>query len=304
VSGNAIGAGAGATFTIEGGTLNIASRLQTTNAVTYSQSGGTVNATTVGNGTTLTGGFDLSAATNSFTMSGGTIVLVQANTTNQTKVDYRVVASTSSITGGTLQVGSGATATNFVFQIAGLMPNLVVDNTTNAKTATIFAASPASSALDVTVNNNATLNQGGFPLTAANVTIGTGATLNLNGTTLTTGGTSFTNNGTLTGTTAGSTLTFLNASAAQAYSGTGTVTSPLDGLTVDSPSGLTLSSTNNIVTLNARLSRGTITNANKITLGTGGSSAVQTVLGKVGLATAGGAYDTGPRSTSGPAPTP
>jgi hypothetical protein len=41
-----------ATFTIEGGTLNIASRLQTTNAVTYSQSGGTVNATTVGNGTT------------------------------------------------------------------------------------------------------------------------------------------------------------------------------------------------------------------------------------------------------------
>jgi hypothetical protein len=73
-------------------------------------------------------------------MSGGTIVLVQANTTNQTKVDYRVAASTSSITGGTLQIGSGATATNFVFQIAGLMPNLVVDNTTNAKTATIFTA--------------------------------------------------------------------------------------------------------------------------------------------------------------------
>jgi hypothetical protein len=298
-SGNSMGAGAGATFTIEGGTVNVAGRLQTTSAVTYTQTGGTVNTATVGNASTTTGAFDLSAATNSFTMSGGTIVVVQANTTNQTKVDYRVAASTSSITGGTLQIGSGATTTNFVFQIAGLMPNLVVDNTTNAKTATIFTNSPASQALDVTVNNNATLNLNANPLTAANVSIGTGATLNLNGTTLTTGGTSFTNNGTLTGTTAGSTLTFLNASAAQSYSGTGTVTSPLDGLTVDSPSGLTLSSTGNIPTLNARLSRGTVTNSNKITLGTGAASAVQTVLGKAGLATSGGAYDTSPTFSLG-----
>jgi hypothetical protein len=72
------------------------------------------------------------------------------------------------------------------------------------------------------------------------------------------------------------------------------VTSPLDGLTVDSPSGLTLSSTGNIVTLNARLSRGTVANSNKITLGTGAASAVQTVMGKAGLGTTGGSYDTSP----------
>ena len=292
-SGNSIGAGAGASFTIEGGALNVAGRLQTTNAVTYAQSGGTVTTGTITFTSNGLGSFDLSSASNNFTMSGGTIVLGQANT-NNSKVDYRVAAGTSSITGGTLQIGNSATATTFTFNIAGLMPNLVVDNTTNAKTATIFAASPASSALDVTVNNNASLLQNAFPLTAANVTIGTGATLNLNGTTLTTGGTGFTNNGTLTGTTAGSTLTFLNASAAQTYSGTGTVTSPLDGLTVDTPSGLTIGSTGNIVTLNARLSRGTVTNSNKITLGTGAASAVQTVLGKSGLVTAGGAYDTSP----------
>jgi hypothetical protein len=125
------------------------------------------------------------------------------------------------------------------------------------------------------------------------VTIGTGATLNLNGTTLTTGGRA-------SRTTARSPAPpRQHAHVPQClggadYSGTGTVTSPLDGLTVDSPSGLTLSSTDNIVTLNARLSRGTVTNSNKITLGTGGSSAVQTVLGKVGLATAGGAYGTAP----------
>ena len=286
--------GANAQFTIEGGALNVVGQLQTTNAVTYTQSGGTVTTATATFNVNGAGSFDLSSASNTFNMSGGTIVLVQPNTNNSAKVDYRVAALSSSITGGTLQIGSGSTVTNFVFQVAGLMPNLVVDNTTNAKTATIFAAAPASQALNVTVNNNATLNQNAFPLTASNVTIGTGATLNLNGTTLTTNGTSFTNNGTLTGTTAGSTLTFLNASAAQAYSGTGTVTSPLDGLTVDSPSGLTLSSTGNIVTLNARLSRGTVTNSNKITLGTGAASAVQTVMGKAGLGTSGGAYDTSP----------
>jgi len=293
-SGNSMGAGAGAVFTIEGGTVNVAGRLQTTNAVTYTQTGGTVNVATVGNASTLTGAFDLSASTNSFTVSGGQINVVQANTTNQTKVDYRVAASTSSITGGTLQIGTAATATNFAFQIAGLMPNLVIDNTTNTKTATIFTNSPASSALDVTLNNNTSLTTGANPLTAGSVTVGTGATLTLSGTTLTVTGTNFTNNGTITGTTAGTILAFVNNSAAQTWSGTGTVTSPLDGLTVDCPSGLTLNNTNNLPTLNARLSRGAITNSNKITLGTGGASAVQTVLGKSGLVTAGGAYDVSP----------
>jgi hypothetical protein len=287
--------GVGAVVTIEGGTTNLTGRLQTTNAISYTQSGGTLNAATVTYSNASTGAFDLSSTSNNFTMSGGTIVLPQVNTVNNSKVDYRVAASTSSITGGTLQIGSGASAAASNFQIAGLMPALVVDNTTNVKTATIFAASPASQALDVTIQNGSTLNQNAFPLTAANVTIGTGSTLNLNGTTLTTGGTSFTNNGTLTGTTAGSQLIFLNAAAAQSYSGTGTVSSPLQTITFDTPSGVTLGSgISSIPTLNVNLSRGTVTNSNKLTLGTGAALAVQTVTGKSGLVTAGGSYDVAP----------
>src|ERR1043166_4603365 len=154
---------------------------------------------------------------------------------------------------------------------------------------------PRQPGADVTIQNGSTLNQNAFPLTAANVTIGTGSTLNLNGTKLTTGGTSFTNNGTLTGTTAGSQLIFLNAAAAQSYSGTGTVSSPLQTITFDTPSGVTLGSgISSIPTLNVNLSRGTVTNSNKLTLGTGAALAVQTVTGKSGLLTAGGSYDVAP----------
>ena len=51
-------------------------------------------------------------------MSGGTIVLMQADTA-ALPLDYYVSACTIGITGGTLQVGSGATATNFNFRIYG-----------------------------------------------------------------------------------------------------------------------------------------------------------------------------------------
>ena len=36
--------------------------------------------------------------------------------------------------GGTLNFGTAATATNFVFRPQGQTPNVVVDNTTNTKT--------------------------------------------------------------------------------------------------------------------------------------------------------------------------
>src|SRR5207247_10018510 len=202
------------------------------------------------------------------------IVLVLTSTANSSRRDYNVNAGTVSVTGGTLQVGTAASLVNSNFQIAGIMPALVVDNTTNAKTATLFSGSAASQAFGVTINTGSTLNLGALPLT-------------VNGSTVT-------NNGTLTGTSAGATLAFVSETLAQTFTGSGSVTSPLDGLTVDSPSGLTMSTTANVVTMNARLLRGTVTNSNKLTLGTGVSSAVQTVIGKSGLATAGGSFDVAP----------
>jgi hypothetical protein len=112
-SGNAMGAGAGAIFLIEGGTLNLAGRLNTANAVSYTQSGGTVNVCTVANTTASTASFGLTSTSSVITMSGGVINLVQinSNATATSRLDYQV-AGAANITGGTLNVGTSATTGN------------------------------------------------------------------------------------------------------------------------------------------------------------------------------------------------
>ena len=78
---NVMGAGTGASFTIEGGTMNVAGRLTSTNPVTYTQSAGIVNICTAGGCITSPSfGFTSTLPKNFFNMSGGTIALVQANT--------------------------------------------------------------------------------------------------------------------------------------------------------------------------------------------------------------------------------
>ena len=77
--------------------------------------------------------FGLTGATGVVTkISGGSINLVQANTA-ATPVDYNETG-TMVYSGGTLNVGTAATATNFVFRVQGQTPNVVVDNSTNNKT--------------------------------------------------------------------------------------------------------------------------------------------------------------------------
>ena len=73
-------AGTGAVFTFEGGTMNCAGQFSPQNAVIYTQSGGTVNVGTVGNNQSSFGTFELFSASSTFTMSGGTINIVQAST--------------------------------------------------------------------------------------------------------------------------------------------------------------------------------------------------------------------------------
>lgn len=173
-SGNSLGASAGAQFIIEGGTLTVAGRLQTTAAITYSQSAGTVNVSNVGFSAT-TASFGLTSSTVTFTMSGGTINLVQANT-NASPLDYSVNTSgTISITGGTLNIGTSATATNFTFKIQGAMPNTVLDNTTNNKSATLSGNATIYGTL--TLNGTGTFAVGGNTLTLQNQILGTSANL-------------------------------------------------------------------------------------------------------------------------------
>lgn len=124
-TGNSMGGTAGAVFTIEGGTLNTAGRLQTTSAVTYNQSGGDVNVCTVGN-TATTACFGLTSTTNTFNMSGGNITLVTPSG-SATPLDYSVSTSASVVfvtnpVTTVLNVGTGAAAQTF--RVLGSTPSL------------------------------------------------------------------------------------------------------------------------------------------------------------------------------------
>lgn len=124
-SGNSMGGGAGAVFTIEGGTSNFAGRLQTTSTVTYNQSGGAVNVSTVGNAA-ATASFGLTSTLNTFNMSGGSITIVVPSS-NATPLDYSVSTSATvnfvtNPVNTVLNVGTGAAAETF--RISGATPSL------------------------------------------------------------------------------------------------------------------------------------------------------------------------------------
>ncbi|HSN75183.1 MAG TPA: fibronectin type III domain-containing protein, partial [Anaerolineae bacterium] len=278
--GNSMGAGAGAIFLIEGGTFNAAGRLNATSAVSYTQSGGTVNVSTVGHAS-ASASFGLTSTGASFTMSGGTINLVQinSNATATSRLDYQVSAI-ANITGGTLNIGTSATtgnSGNFDFRIRGQAPAVVIDNTTNAK-----------SALAVAQTN-----------IWGNLTVNTGTTLNANGFAVLMIGPSITNNGSIVGTVASSRLDF-QGSAAQTYGGSGTfgtAAGPFLLVSINNGSGVTLNAP--IVTNRVNLFLGTFTNSNQFTLGNAGTSSTVVQIGVTGATTPGGNFDVSPTFSTG-----
>ena len=182
------------------GTFNVTNtqnrRLIIDNHGSYRQDGGTVNIEgafwsgsqdTVN--VTITGGvlnvalsqpttswyycFRIGNAASQFTMSGGTINIVN---TNANGIEYHVAsaAENTNITGGTLNIGTDATAGDFDFEISGQMPNLVVDNTNNIKTAHIRGATYVHG--NITLNGNLEFNDLNTHLYVyGNLTINSGA---------------------------------------------------------------------------------------------------------------------------------
>jgi len=154
VDGNALLLKSGATLTLDGGCLNIASLLRPSNLttpppITFNMSGGTINVCTIGNSTGTTS-FYMPATNNTVNISGGTINLMQKCGTG---LDYNVQASTTQVTGGVLNVGS--TGSNAGFRLSGIIPNLVVG--TNAHPQTAIAGSNCSVYGDISINNGSTL---------------------------------------------------------------------------------------------------------------------------------------------------
>jgi hypothetical protein len=196
---------AASTFLMNGGALNVAGRV-TSNATngqgSFTLASGTITVGISGNNATnnaLSAPFFIASNT-SFTQSGGTIVIQSANTADGNAREYDVNSTTSSVTGGTLQIGNGSTAGSSTFQIESVPPvwNIVV-NGTGTPTAALFA--------DLTVLNDLTINTGG--------------TLNANNQDITIAG-NWTTDGTYT---PGNGVVTFNGAVAQTLGGTASGTS-------------------------------------------------------------------------------
>ncbi|MES2774926.1 MAG: fibronectin type III domain-containing protein [Bacteroidota bacterium] len=263
---------------MEGGTLNIAGKCSTAAAVTYEQSGGTVNVCTIGNNSSQSS-FEFSSTGSVFKMSGGLMVLQQinSNVTPASRRDMYIFPTTFVTSGGTLQVGSALTTGNsgdFTYRIYGSMPATVIDNTTNPKS--ILALAGLNSQGAVLINPSCSINLNGNIWQIFNGPV--------------------TNNGSVTGTLTGSRIR-INTGNPVTYGGTGTDT--VVNLEISNAGGLVMSPSkvNNLVVTNAFfMMAGGVTNANKLTFGTGGSSSFLVQMGNIngGASTAAGSLDVPP----------
>lgn len=271
-SNNALGAGASATLLIEGGTLNLSGRFNSTNAMNWIQTGGSVNATTVGNTGSNTAGFGITNSASTFTMSGGTIALVlpNTNTTATNRLDYFNNAGTVIITGGTVEMGSILSGSSKLFLIKGSTPNLVMTNSGGNHSCNLTGNLTVYGNLSLNgtgsfSNNNFSLNMAGmsssFP---GNITIGSGSVFSMN--------------------TGSTTLSFTGSYGAQTLTNNGTITSgqlsglviqntSVSGSTVSIPAGLIVAGDGTL-----QLATGTLQTSG-ITVGAGGSTGFSMIIG-------------------------
>jgi hypothetical protein len=260
-SGNSMGGGAGAQFIIEGGTANFAGRLQTTSAVSYTQSGGTVNVCTVGNAA-ATASFGLTATGNTFNLTGGTIVLVNPST-NAAPLDWSVSTTavfTANPAGTTLHVGGPSTPAS-TFRVLGATPNILI-------------------------NTGQTMAVGGG--TAGGVIFMRGSTVTNNGAIV------------IQGTGASSRFDWA-ASGAMTYGGTGTfgtAGTSFAGVGMSANGGTT--TINSPIFINrVNIFTGGFINSNQITLGNGGTSTTVVQVGNSTTPTASGTFDISPVYNTG-----
>ncbi|MEY2539645.1 MAG: hypothetical protein QOG67_3385 [Verrucomicrobiota bacterium] len=259
-AGDEMGGGTGAQFIIEGGTMNVAGRFDPQGAITYTQTGGTINVATVGNNRSAYGSFEIFSLGSSFTMSGGTINVINQNT-GAVQVDYDVLSSTTNVTGGLLVIGAAGAPESTTYYVQGTTPNLTINPT-----------------MTMVVNTN------------ANPSVPT----RMRGTILTNGGTitsaatgnprfDFAGNGPMTYTGG------VFGTAVAPFGGTGISANSTSFITLNAP----------IITNRVNLFRGGFVNSNQITLGNGGTSSTVVQIGFTGLATPAGSFDLSPVHNQG-----
>ncbi|MBX2888281.1 MAG: T9SS type A sorting domain-containing protein [Ferruginibacter sp.] len=285
-SGNRFNFAANSKVTIEGGFVNAAGGFgvsAATNAISYTQSGGEVTVCTVGYNSSSLASFDLGTALTSLINISGGKIICQLPNTSTTVGDFRNSGGVgiSSVTGGTLQLGNASSGASRTFYIGSVIPNLVIDNSSNPNTGSFKTA----------VNYN---------LVSRNIEIKSGGTLSfLSNAIFLFAGSSIINNGTITNTGASARFITFEPNTNISYSGSGSAT--LQSLELQNDGNFTFNPgvTNNVVTSRIIIFSGSFVNANKITLGTGGSTASPIQIGNTTTPTGGGTFDVSPNFNLG-----
>ncbi len=299
---NSLNLGAGSTTTIEGGTLTAAGRVGLSsgaNTLTYTQTAGTVTVCTAvptcntSAGANPVGSFDTGTSAGSIvSITGGTIIIQNQATT----IDYRNQPGSSSMTGGTVQMGNAASVSPRAFKVRGVFPSFVIDGTfghTVTFDNTLFNSFHAISG-NVTINAGTTLDLAGGQ--GSNPAVAPSQFLFFSGST-------FTNNGTLNGSYSvepGMTTRFTGLTP-QTYTGTGVMSPALNSLQIDNLTGVTFTPTSQQVVNRINLIIGSVTGTNKLTLGTGAGTAnfIQIGTGAASPTNA-GTFDVAPTFNLGP----
>jgi len=243
----------GTFITINGGTINLASRMTSPAGfgLTYTQTGGTFNVCTVANSSAGFASFHMPGPDGAqFNMSGGSIVIQNPNSSGTGPRDFLLPLSAPeiNITGGTVQFGNALTPPGSAFFAQGQFPDLVIDNTVAGNSLTLLG--------DATVNQN--------------TNIKSGTTLTTAGFTYRQNGLVFTNSGTFDGSAAGTVLIF-PAATTQTLNGDGVFTAPLNQLIVNNNGGLSIANSlpSEIVVNTLSMANGNInTGVTTLTLGT------------------------------------
>ena len=153
------------------------------------------------------------------------------------------------------------------------------------------------------INGNVVINQGKFHSASAggvldvygNTTINTNGIVDVNGGSYTQRGVTLTNNGILTGPGSSSRLNFVRTTGAQTFAGSGSILTNIGVLGIENSIGVTITHDNQIITARVNLFRGTVTNSNKITIGTGGAGWVYIQIGAPNFTSVvGGSFDVAP----------
>ena len=276
---NSMGFGNNAIVTVEGGAINVAGRFGVNGALnnlTYAQTGGVITVCTLSNNSGTLASFDLGQGTGpDVVMSGGSVIF-RNNCTGVPAHDYRNQqgSTANSITNTVLQFGDAGSGAAKTFAVEGLLPNVVVDNTSAGHTVLFRPA---------TYFNNS----------ARDVTINPGCTFNIGNQAYLVRGSTMTNNGTLTGNGPSSRFIWFAAGGSGTYQGSGTSAGALTSWETQMASQ-TMTQAPQLVVRRAVIFAGNVFNSNKLTLGDGGAALNTIQIGNSTTPMAAGTFDVAP----------